>query len=69
MLTISETVGKTEKHTDVSLWYVLEGDSKIEFNFDASEFNSVKWFKFKELPLERLGINLGRFISKVNLIL
>ncbi len=44
MLTVSETVGRTAGHTDVSLWYVIHADRDVALEFDAEEFHSVRWF-------------------------
>lgn len=48
-ITVTETVGLTAGHTDVSLWYLIKG-SKFDFvNFDRSEFNDVEWFTYDEI--------------------
>lgn len=65
MLTISETVGITHGHTDVSLWYVINADRRVALEFDAGEFHSVQWFHFSEAPLSRSDPHLGRFLEKL----
>jgi 8-oxo-dGTP diphosphatase len=65
MLTISETVGITAGHTDVSLWYVVNADRSIALEFDAEEFHSVQWFHFSEAPVSRSDPHLGRFLEKL----
>jgi 8-oxo-dGTP diphosphatase len=65
-LTVTETVGKTAGHTDVSIWYLLRGDRSVTPLFDASEFNAVRWFHMDEVPLERSDRHMGRFLEKVN---
>jgi 8-oxo-dGTP pyrophosphatase MutT (NUDIX family) len=65
MLTVTETVGLTAGHVDVSLWYVVPGDRTHALRFDAEEFDSVRWFGFDEVPLQRADPHLGRFIAKL----
>lgn len=65
MLTVSETVGMTAGHTDVSLWYVLRGDRRAALKFDTEEFHSVRWFHFDEAPLSRSDPHLSRFLAKL----
>lgn len=67
MLTVSETVGITQGHTDVSLWYVVSADRGAALDFDAQEFHSVQWFHFSEVPLSRSDPHLGRFLRKLAL--
>ena len=47
--TVTQTVGLTAGHTDVSLWYLLLGQQHERFNFDRREFNDVAWFSFEEI--------------------
>jgi 8-oxo-dGTP diphosphatase len=67
MLTVSETVGITQGHTDVSLWYMVSADRGAALDFDAQEFHSVQWFHFSEVPLSRSDPHLGRFLQKLAL--
>ena len=64
-LTITETVGKTAGHTDVSIWYVLRGHRDTELVFDAAEFQAIRWFDKGEVPLERSDKHMGRFLTKL----
>lgn len=64
-LTLTETVGKTAGHTDVSLWYVLRGHRAADLVFDDSEFRGVRWFHKDEVPLDRTDRNMGRFLNKL----
>lgn len=64
-LTITETVGKTAGHTDVSLWYVLEGNRTERVTFDGSEFRSVRWFHKDDVPLDRTDAHMERFLTKL----
>ncbi len=65
MVTCAGTVGLTAGHTDVSLWYVVNGDRNCPIVYDTSEFNSVRWFAFADAPVERSDPNLSRFLEKV----
>ncbi|MFN7038017.1 MAG: NUDIX hydrolase [Alphaproteobacteria bacterium] len=64
-LTSATTVGVTAGHTDVSLWYVLKGDSNLSYKFDREEFNDVKWFRFEEIPYGKSDPHMHRFIEKL----
>lgn len=65
MISITETVGKTIKHTDVSLWYAIKGFQTHCFEFDQREFTEVKWFSFDEIPLGNCDPQLERFVAKL----
>jgi 8-oxo-dGTP pyrophosphatase MutT (NUDIX family) len=47
--TVTQTVGLTAGHTDVSLWYLLRGRLHERLNFDRSEFSDIAWFSFEEI--------------------
>lgn len=64
-ITVTETVGLTAGHTDVSLWYVLRGDATEPVAFDRTEFASVAWFRPGEIPYDRADRHLGRFVRKL----
>lgn len=65
MVTVAETGGFTSGHTDVSLWYVVQGDRSSTLEFDEGEFNEVRWFPFSQAPLQRSDPHLGRFLAKL----
>jgi 8-oxo-dGTP diphosphatase len=68
LLTSTVTVGLTAGHTDVSLWYAVEGDADAEVRYDAEEFRAVRWFDFDELAATdptNLDPNMGRFMIKL----
>lgn len=48
-VTVTQTVGLTAGHTDVSLWYLLRGRRHDRIKFDRREFNDVAWFTFDEV--------------------
>jgi 8-oxo-dGTP diphosphatase len=65
-ITITETVGLTAGHTDVSLWYVLKGKSADAITFDKDEFVTIQWFALDKVPYERTEPHLKRFMHKLN---
>lgn len=65
MLTVTTTVGLTAGHTDVSLWYVLHADRRRQISHDETEFSSIRWFAFDEVPFERGEPHLRRFLAKL----
>ena len=64
-VTVTETVGKTAGHTDVSLWYVFRGDRNSSLVCDTSEFHDAKWFHKDEVPLNRADKHMSRFLQKL----
>ena len=63
-ITATQTAGDGT-HTDVSLWYLLRGDSSRALEFDRGEFHSVRWFSFDEIPFERSDPHMRRFVEKL----
>lgn len=68
-LTSTVTVGLTAGHTDVSLWYIVKGNHKDTYAFDAEEFYGVRWFSFDEIPFEKSDPHMRRFIHKLKALL
>lgn len=64
-LTVTETVGAATPHTDVSLWYVLQGDCTLPLTYDPTEFYDVAWFSLDQLPLTRTDPHMARFAAKL----
>ena len=64
-LTATLTVGHTAENTDVSFWYVLQGDQRVHYEFDSREFTSIRWFGFNDLPYEISDPHMRRFIQKL----
>lgn len=67
-VTEAQTVGLTAGHTDVSLWYILEGIAAEPLEFDKTEFKAIRWFGFDDVlntPIERLDPHLHRFVGKL----
>ena len=67
MITCADTVGLTAGHTDVSLWYVVHADRAQKITFDESEFNTVRWFDFSEVPYGQSDPHMRRFIEKIQM--
>lgn len=65
MVTCTTTVGLTAGHTDVSLWYVVQSSRQLPLTFDEQEFNSVRWFRFSDVPFERSDPHMKRFVEKL----
>lgn len=65
------TVTRTRKdggHTDVSLWYLIRGDSSRAIEFDRGEFHGVQWFGFDEIPFARSDPHMRRFVDKLRTV-
>ncbi len=68
-ITSTQTVGLTAGHTDVSLWYVLKGNSKIDLKFDEGEFGAIRWFDLENIPFKKSDPHMRRFVSKMKTLL
>lgn|GEM_PF-135273 len=68
-ITVTKTVGQTAGHTDVSLWYLLEGRASEFIQFDSEEFTQVRWFLPQEIPYHRVDPHMRRCMRKLALIL
>src|SRR5471032_1373419 len=44
---------------------VIQGSRSQTLTFDDSEFNSVRWFAFDALPVDRTDPHLQRFVQKL----
>lgn len=67
-VTVTDTVGLTAGHTDVSLWYLVRGNVHTHVHFDRREFNDVQWFTFDEILESSIVIfdpHLHRFTRKL----
>jgi 8-oxo-dGTP diphosphatase len=67
-ITATRTLGYGD-HTDLSLWYLLRGDSTRAIEFDRGEFHGVRWFGFDEIPFERSDPHMRRFVAKMRALL
>jgi 8-oxo-dGTP diphosphatase len=68
-ITSTLTNGHKLNHTDVSLWYVLNGFKNHIYEFDKNEFHGIKWYKFDSIPFEKSDPHMKRFIAKLKKIL
>ena len=64
-LTMTETVGTTAGHVDISLWYIYTADASTRYDYDTSEFNKIRWLPNSELPLDRSDPYMKRFREKL----
>ena len=67
-ITVTETVGLTAGHIDVSLWYLLEGNVNEVFSFSKEEFYTIKWFTLDDVlktSAKQLDPHLHRFVQKL----
>ena len=67
-ITQTVTVNIGAGHTDVSLWYLLNGNSEKEISYDKSEFIGYKWFGCNEIletELSMLDPHMHRFVEKI----
>ncbi|HEY5695372.1 MAG TPA: NUDIX domain-containing protein [Candidatus Saccharimonadales bacterium] len=67
-VTVTQTVGLTPGHTDVSLWFLLRGGVHERMHYDRSEFTDIEWYTFDEIlqtdPLI-FDPHLQRFTAKL----
>ena len=66
-LTITQTRGRG-RHTDVSLWYVLEAEVGSVVTFDEDEFSAIKWLSLSQVlaePEDTLDPHMHRFTRKL----
>lgn len=64
-LTATETVGKTAGHTDVCIWYALQGDRTLDLDAATTEFRAARWFHKSEIPMDRADKHMRRFVGKL----
>ena len=67
LITVTQTVNGNI-HTDVSLWYVLKGDSRVDLDFDRREMNGYRWLTFDEVlhtDTSKLDPHMRRFVNKL----
>lgn len=67
-MTVTETVGRSETHSDVSLWFAFDGSEDLSLSPDEGEFVDARWWKFDDVrhgPKTRFDPHLPRFIDKL----
>ena len=65
-ITVTQTRG-AGTHTDVSLWYVIAGDSTSDINYDPREMRGLRWLDFAEVLAmddQLLDPHMKRFVRK-----
>jgi 8-oxo-dGTP pyrophosphatase MutT (NUDIX family) len=66
LVTVTETVGLTSGHVDVSLWFPVHVSRATPLSFDASEFNDVRWFHHDDALRLETDPYLDAFLAKLN---
>jgi 8-oxo-dGTP diphosphatase len=67
-VTVTQTVGLTAGHTDVSLWYLIRGSMHDHIDFSRDEFKDVQWCSFEKVLDANPAIldpNMQRFTEKL----
>lgn len=65
-LTVTTTVGQTVGHVDISLWYVIRGDSTHQYPLDPTEFDGGRWWPLDAPDLPPTDPHLPRFLRKLH---
>ena len=66
-VTVTQTTGVTS-HTDVSLWYVIAGNTRSPIRLDPREFAGGRWWTAAELESADPALfdpHFGRFTAKI----
>lgn len=66
-ITQTNTIGQGN-HLDVSLWYIVKGDSREDLWFDTREMNGYRWLSLDKVlatDITLLDPQLHRFINKM----
>lgn len=66
-VTVTQTKG-SGTHTDVSLWYIIEGSVDQPYVYDQSEFSYYQWVDFDHvLTMDTSGLDphMHRFVHKL----
>lgn len=67
-VTVTDTGGLCESHTDVSLWFVFEGSVWDELSPDDREFADARWWPFDDIApglSTRFDPHLPRLVKKL----
>ena len=70
-LTVTETRGTVGRHTDVSLWYVLDLSADQAMRPDPGEFAAVRWLTLDALlaePITHFDPHMHRFAHKLRAV-
>ena len=66
-LSVTETAGHTDRHTDVSLWFVLSCSTSRRLNPDWREFREARWWTRAEIARaspELFDPHMNRMLGK-----
>lgn len=69
LLTQTLTTGLNAGHIDVTSWFIMEGDSSIQYNVQEKEASEAKWLKISELLNNENSSHLHRALSKLEIVL
>ncbi|MGH1492668.1 MAG: NUDIX domain-containing protein [Acidimicrobiales bacterium] len=67
-VTVTETVGQSQRHTDVSLWFVFGGSEADTIVPDEREFAATGWWSFEDVKHgggAQFDPHLPRFVDKL----
>jgi 8-oxo-dGTP diphosphatase len=67
-LTVTRTVGEDHGHTDVSLWFLLEGRRGMPLSPDPREFTQTRWWTQEDVRVavpQRFDPHFQRFMAKL----
>jgi 8-oxo-dGTP diphosphatase len=63
------TIGAgVDRHTDVSLWYVLSGSRELQLTLDPREFTGGRWWSATEIESADQALfdpHMSRFLAKL----
>lgn len=65
MITCRAVGGRSDRHSDVALWYVVKAVHRELCRGDPREFPAVRWFDFASIAYERTAPTLSRVIRKL----
>jgi 8-oxo-dGTP diphosphatase len=68
-VTVTTTIGLGRGHTDVSLWFVIDGRREMELSLDQVEFRSARWWSLTEVASADASVfdpHFPRFMKKLS---
>jgi 8-oxo-dGTP pyrophosphatase MutT (NUDIX family) len=69
LVTVTRTVGNTQPHDDVSLWFAFAASTETLLVTDTSEFADWRWWPIDEVRADavpRVDPHLPRFLRKLD---
>jgi 8-oxo-dGTP diphosphatase len=67
-ITVTKTINNDAGHTDVSLWYLLQGDTTQQILYDKREMSGYQWSSYNQiikLHPKETDTHMHRFIKKL----